>query len=259
MDKEKEKKAQSPLEALVIVSSVLAIAAYLLHNPLFFHIAGIVCAVLVLFVVVTFAATTPKGLGFINMGLYIFGALFLLVGWLIARNIWDGLLLGFSILGIATSIVYAIFNHFSSKVHEDYEAMKAVESLNENMTEGPIPEGYDYIDDLDNCEDWETIRCDENATTEERVKAMDLAFNRACGAIGDLDENLFPFEKVLDTVAELEKYQSSGLWKRDFESDEAGELPPDAARGVLSEDGLYNVLRDYDRIMARLKKITENR
>lgn len=82
-------------------------------------------------------------------------------------------------------------------------------------------DSYDYIDDLDNCEDWETIRCDENATTEERVKAMDMAFNRACGALGELDEDLFPFEKVLDTVAELEKYQSSGLWKKDFEADEA--------------------------------------
>lgn len=40
---------------------------------------------------------------------------------------------------------------------------------------------------------------------------MDMAFNRACGALGELDEDLFPFEKVLDTVAELEKYQSSGL------------------------------------------------
>ena len=76
---------------------------------------------------------------------------------------------------------------------------------------------------------------------------MDMAFNRACGALGELDEDLFPFEKVLDTVAELEKYQSSGLWKKDFEADEAGELPPDAARGVLSEDVLYNFLQDFDR------------
>lgn len=90
-------------------------------------------------------------------------------------------------------------------------------------------------------------------------KAMDMAFNRACGALGELDEDLFPFEKVLDTVAELEKYQSSGLWKKDFEADEAGELPPDAARGVLSEDVLYNFLQDFDRIMEKMKKITENR
>ena len=88
---------------------------------------------------------------------------------------------------------------------------------------------------------------------------MDMAFNRACGALGELDEDLFPFEKVLDTVAELEKYQSSGLWKKDFEADEAGELPPDAARGVLSEDVLYNFLQDFDRIMEKMKKITENR
>lgn len=62
----KEKKAQSPLEILVIVSSILAIAAYFLQNPLFFHISGIICAVLVIFVAITLAVTTPKGLGFLK-------------------------------------------------------------------------------------------------------------------------------------------------------------------------------------------------
>ena len=255
----KEKKTQSPLEALVIVSSVLTIAAYILQNPPFFHISGIICAALVLFVVITFTATTPKGLGFINLGVYTFGALFLLIGWLITRSIWDGLLLGLAIMGIATSIVCAILNHFSSRVHEDVEKIRKEMGQKDGEDDSFVPKGYDYIDDLDNCEDWETICCDENTTTEERVKAMDLAFNRACGAIGELDEDLFPFEKVLDTVVELEKYQSSGLWKKDLEADEAGELPPDAARGVLSEDGLYNFLRDFDRIMGIMKKITENR
>lgn len=255
----KEKKAQSPLEILVIVSSILAIAAYFLQNPLFFHISGIICAVLVIFVAITLAVTTPMGLGFLNLGIYIFGALFLLIGWLIARNLWDGLLLGLAMMGIATSVVYAILHHFSSHFHEDVAKMRKEEEKKEGGNDGFEPDGYDYIDDLDNCEDWETIRCDENATTEELVKTMDRAFNRACGALGELDEDLFSFEKVLDTVAELEKYQSSGLWKKDFEADETGKLPPDAARGVLSEDGLYNFLQDFDRIMEKMKKITENK
>ena len=36
----------------------------------------------------------------------------------------------------------------------------------------------------------------------------------------------------------------SGAWLRDYEADEAGLLPPGFRRGVLSEDGLYNLLAD---------------
>ena len=43
-------------------------------------------------------------------------------------------------------------------------------------------------------------------------------------------------------LAELEKYYTSSAWKRDFAADEAGLLPKDLMRGVLSEDGLYGLL-----------------
>ena len=42
----------------------------------------------------------------------------------------------------------------------------------------------------------------------------------------------------------LERYQSSGLWLHDYQLDEQGLLPTDLKRGVLSEDGLYNLLCD---------------
>jgi len=34
----------------------------------------------------------------------------------------------------------------------------------------------------------------------------------------------------------------------DFAADEAGNLPPDLKRGVLSEDGIWNLLSDYREI-----------
>jgi len=37
----------------------------------------------------------------------------------------------------------------------------------------------------------------------------------------------------------------SGQWLADYELDEAGGLPPDLKRGVLSEDGLYNLLSGF--------------
>ena len=37
----------------------------------------------------------------------------------------------------------------------------------------------------------------------------------------------------------------SDEWKRDFADDEAGLLPKKLPRGVLSEDGIYNLLEEY--------------
>ena len=44
----------------------------------------------------------------------------------------------------------------------------------------------------------------------------------------------------------LKEYYESGLWLSDYEADERGELPADLKRGVLSEDGLYNLLNDIE-------------
>ena len=48
MDSKKNKKTRTGLlEALITTSSVLGIAAYFLYNPVFFSIAGGICAALV--------------------------------------------------------------------------------------------------------------------------------------------------------------------------------------------------------------------
>ena len=45
-----------------------------------------------------------------------------------------------------------------------------------------------------------------------------------------------------EKLAALDAYYSSGLWRDDYEADERCELPPDLKRGVLSQDGLYDLL-----------------
>ena len=47
-------------------------------------------------------------------------------------------------------------------------------------------------------------------------------------------------------VKELAAYYESADWRRDFEADEAGLLPKSLKRGVLSEDGIYELLEEYD-------------
>ena len=77
----------------------------------------------------------------------------------------------------------------------------------------------------------------------ERIKWMEQRFNNALAAIKDGSAD--SLKAIKEDVAELSKYYGSELWKQDFAADEAGNLPPDLKRGVLSEDGIWNLLSDY--------------
>ena len=77
----------------------------------------------------------------------------------------------------------------------------------------------------------------------ERIKWMENRFNNALAAIKDGATD--SLKAIKEDVAELSKYYGSELWKLDFAADEAGKLPQDLKRGVLSEDGIWNLLSDY--------------
>ena len=53
-------------------------------------------------------------------------------------------------------------------------------------------------------------------------------------------------EELEEKIRELEEYYVSDLWKQDFADEEAGLLPKDLPRGVLSEDGIYAVLELFN-------------
>ena len=80
----------------------------------------------------------------------------------------------------------------------------------------------------------------------ERIKWMEQRFNNALAAIKD--GSAVSLKAIKEEVAELSKYYGSELWKLDFAADEEGILPPDLKRGVLSEDGIWNLLSDYREI-----------
>ena len=77
----------------------------------------------------------------------------------------------------------------------------------------------------------------------ERIKWMEQRYNNALAGIKDGSAD--SLKAIKEDVAELSKYYSGELWKQDFAADETGKLPPDLKRGVLSEDGIWNLLSDY--------------
>ena len=50
------------------------------------------------------------------------------------------------------------------------------------------------------------------------------------------------YESVLPDLKELEDYYTSPEWKEDYAADEAGLLPAEMKRGVLSQDGISDLL-----------------
>ena len=60
-------------------------------------------------------------------------------------------------------------------------------------------------------------------------------------------------KSLQDDIAALEKYYGSDEWRKDLADDEAGRLPKGLKRGVLSEDGIWNLLSDYRNLNKDIK------
>lgn len=86
-----------------------------------------------------------------------------------------------------------------------------------------------------------------------RIKKMERHLNRASAAIKRLSNALDKYEEAQKDIAALSDYYSSDDWKQDFADDEAGLLPKDLKRGVLSEDSIWNLLEEHRELQNRIK------
>ena len=84
---------------------------------------------------------------------------------------------------------------------------------------------------------------------------MEQRLNRALEAVREMTSALEHYESVQEDIQVLDTYLGSDDWKADLAADEAGILPADLKRGVLSEDGIWNLLEEWreleERMMAR--------
>ena len=89
----------------------------------------------------------------------------------------------------------------------------------------------------------------------ERIKTMEQHLDRVSQAVIKLSSALDEYAEAQEALHELEAYYSSDEWKQDFADDEAGLLPKDLKRGVLSEDAIWNVLEDSRNLNTRMKEV----
>ena len=91
----------------------------------------------------------------------------------------------------------------------------------------------------------------------ERIKAMEQRLDRVSQAVMRLSAALDDYDEAQTPLRELETYYGSSEWKQDYADDEAGRLPKGLKRGVLSEDGIWNLLDDSRDLNSRLKEIAQ--
>ena len=89
----------------------------------------------------------------------------------------------------------------------------------------------------------------------ERIQEMEHNMERAASAIRAMEEALSTYEQTRKDIRKLIKYYESRQWKEDFEADCEGQLPHDLKRGVLSEDGVWNLLEDNNQLKKRMQRL----
>ena len=73
----------------------------------------------------------------------------------------------------------------------------------------------------------------------ERVAFYEQLFDEVSAAAQSEDSFT---DELQNKAALLEEYYTSGEWRQDYEADETGFFPEEQKRGVLSQDGLYDLL-----------------
>lgn len=91
----------------------------------------------------------------------------------------------------------------------------------------------------------------EFARQTRRISQMEQRLNRLSSIMKQHPATLD--KSLQDDIATLEKYYGSDEWRKDLADDEAGRLPKGLKRGVLSEDGIWNLLSDYRELNKDIK------
>ena len=89
----------------------------------------------------------------------------------------------------------------------------------------------------------------------ERITEMEGCLDASEKAIRQLSEALSAFEEVQDRYGKLSDYFGSQEWMQDYADDEAGKLPRDLKRGVLSEDAVYDLIIESRELLVRMLKL----
>ena len=87
----------------------------------------------------------------------------------------------------------------------------------------------------------------------KRISEMEAILDKALVIMDNAEKKPQDLLNYQQEIKKLEDYYSSQDWKDDFDRDEKGILPADLKRGVLSEDGIYDVLERNKELLEKIK------
>lgn len=88
----------------------------------------------------------------------------------------------------------------------------------------------------------------------QHIYQMEGILDKAILKMDALEKKMEEYEDFQSEIQKLEAYYTSQQWKDDLAADEAGEFPDKLKRGVLSEDGIWNMLERNRELMERIKE-----
>lgn len=86
----------------------------------------------------------------------------------------------------------------------------------------------------------------------ERITQMEQRLERATTAVEAMEAAIEQYKAVRDDIASLDAYLGSPEWHADRDDDEAGRLPKELKRGVLSEDAIWNLLERHREVQKQI-------
>ena len=86
---------------------------------------------------------------------------------------------------------------------------------------------------------------------------MENILDKATQKIDDLEKKIAEYENFQSEIKKLETYYTSQQWKDDYAMDEAGIFPETLKRGVLSQDGIWNMLERNKELTRRIGIVEE--
>ena len=92
-------------------------------------------------------------------------------------------------------------------------------------------------------------------TRVERITRYETMLHEVTEVLRKAEQVIDEYKAVCPKIKALEKYYTSPTWKRDFKASEEGKLPEDLLCGVLSEDGINDVLDEDLALREELKGV----
>lgn len=86
----------------------------------------------------------------------------------------------------------------------------------------------------------------------QHIYEMESILARALQKMDDLERKIADYEAFQTQIRKLEAYYTGPQWKEDYAMEEAGKFPEKLRRGVLSQDGIWNMLERNSEMLERL-------